>query len=100
MSDLTNLPRLAIKDNNTRFDEPCAICGAWDEAPIGPAIFLEGTWSFVCDCCAQALAPALYEAVCAWHKAEEERTNRIGGWDSATVIDDGFDTDFWAEALR
>ncbi len=64
-------PSLVIKDNNTGCQEPCALCGRWDEATIGPAIFVEGTWNFVCNGCAKDYAPELYEVVSLW---ERQRT--------------------------
>lgn len=102
MSSLTEKPpRLCVKENNCSMGEHCAICGRWDKAPIGPAIFVEGTWNFVCDDCAQATAPWLVEAVSAWQR-EEARRVYCGGDIPKSLggrADDGFDTDFWAEAL-
>jgi hypothetical protein len=74
MSHPAESPRLVIKDNNTSCNERCALCGMWDKANIGPAIFVEGTWNFVCDQCAQREAPWLFAAVQLWqtHEARKE----------------------------
>jgi hypothetical protein len=64
---------LVIKDNNTSVRENCALCGLSDKASIGPAIFVEGTWNFVCNHCAQREASTLYEAVLLWQREEELR---------------------------
>jgi len=51
--------RLAIKLNNTSYHEPCAVCGEVWQAPIGPALFLDSSWSAVCDDCGIEHEPAL-----------------------------------------
>jgi ribosomal protein L37AE/L43A len=73
MEGFAKYSNLVIKLNNTSMRENCALCGFSDKANIGPAIFVEGTWNFVCDGCAQRVAPELYEIVCDWQRAEEQR---------------------------
>ncbi len=51
--------RLAIKLNNTSYHEPCAVCGDIWQAPIGPALFLDGSWSAVCYDCGIEHEPTL-----------------------------------------
>jgi hypothetical protein len=112
-------PRLWAKENNCNMSEYCALCGGWCEAKIGLSIFVEGTWDSVCDTCAEAAAPALFEAVCAWHQLQNARRGdsngnlpkSLGGGSPFTQDppagllntmpgdDDHFDADFWREAL-
>jgi hypothetical protein len=123
MSYPAGKPQLVIKDNNMGGPDHCALCDRWGDAPIGPAIFVEGTWDIVCDDCAIDIAPGLVEVVWLWEREEEKRfqTERhlpksLGGENPFTqeppawIVDemedmvkrqgDGLDLDVWGEALR
>jgi hypothetical protein len=53
------LPRLCIKLNNTPVATTCELCGCVTALDVGPALFVEGAWSPVCDDCGRARAPNL-----------------------------------------
>ncbi len=55
-------PRLAIKLNNSLSNDPCALCGARTD-PSGVDLFLEDSWSLVCDACGDLHAPELMRAL-------------------------------------
>ena len=78
MSYTAKRPQLVMKDNNTSGKDPCALCGRWEEAPVGPAIFVEGTWNIVCYDCALDIAPQLVELHCMWVRAEARRFHAQG----------------------
>lgn len=58
-----NAPALCIKYNNAATNDPCALCGARTDPQVGLEVFVEGTWSLVCDGCTERLAPELAEAM-------------------------------------
>jgi len=55
-------PKLAIKFNNALSNDPCALCGARTD-PSGVDLFLEESWSLVCDACGDKHAPELMRAL-------------------------------------
>lgn len=57
---MENHIKLALKDNNTSIDEPCAICGKMFEPDWGVAMFLANSYEVICDGCGKQHDPNLY----------------------------------------
>lgn len=98
--------RFCIRSNNSCFNEQCAICGDWGEANLGPEIFVEGTWNYVCEECAMRDAPDLLQIALLARQAFERHLRNEENWfagepptwmvDSMTDNDD-LDMDVWGE---
>jgi len=43
---------IEVKDNNAITNDPCAACGERCD-PVGVDAFVAGSWSLVCDLCAE-----------------------------------------------
>lgn len=71
---------IVIKWNNAAVNGPCAICGERTDPPVGPWLFLEGTWCDVCDNCARQHNPALYRTVLLIHGKIEEARAVVGDY--------------------
>jgi hypothetical protein len=52
--------KLAIKYNNVGVSGVCPICGSRTEPKIPLAIFLEDSWTVVCDECGEKFAPEIH----------------------------------------
>ncbi|MCZ6652985.1 MAG: hypothetical protein O7D91_08155 [Planctomycetota bacterium] len=61
---------LVMKYNNACCRESCLLCGESTKPPVGPAVFMERTWSAVCDACAKECAPGLHATMKVIHEME------------------------------
>jgi len=81
---MSEIIHLALKYNNLASNDACPICGGRTDPAVGPEVFLDATWSPVCDPCAYKHAPDLAALRDAWqvieHALFELRQPMVSCW--------------------
>jgi hypothetical protein len=83
--------RLAIKNNNTASNDPCAICGTRTDPQTGPELFLEDSRALVCYLCGDRYDPELTRCLLEYRNARN-----LQGWldeppGTVHIVDEGED---------